>query len=42
MIVGRELGSMRILVLLPTLGNLTSVENSQVYPGGWLAAPHNG
>jgi hypothetical protein len=41
-IVGRELGSMKILLVLPDLGNLTSVANSQVYPGGWLAASHNG
>jgi hypothetical protein len=42
MIVGRELGSMKILLMLPNLGILKSVVNSQVYPGGWLAASHNG
>jgi hypothetical protein len=42
MIVGRELGSMEILLLLPEAGNLTSIVNSQVYPGGRLAALHNG
>jgi hypothetical protein len=42
MIVGRELGSMKILLLLPELGNPTSIVNSQVYPGGRLTASHNG
>jgi len=34
MIVGRELGSIEILLLMPDPGILTAIGNSQVYPGG--------